>query len=244
MTPNILIAVANQYEVRIFELALQAEGFTVVLANSVVNTLVKLQKHKSDFAILDPNLVWLEESSERESGSPSGVFDNSPLLFLNLATSEITKIWPIQIENTIFRSFNTTELIARLNAMWQQLASEHEGNILRAGALKMDVDDWTVSVDGKMVELTGKEFGLLKVLLTAKGRVLQRHMLHEFVWNLSDAYGIESRAVDVHIGRLRRKLGPAGGYIITVRGLGYRFGVLAERQKRNRNSDHKGNHKN
>ena len=82
----------------------------------------------------------------------------------------------------------------------------------------------------KEIGAVAKEFGVLRMLLNAKGRVLTRGVLQETVWKHA---GLDSRTVDVHIGRLRRKLGPAGNYVLTVRGVGYRFSVMPELVERN-----------
>jgi DNA-binding response OmpR family regulator len=89
--------------------------------------------------------------------------------------------------------------------------------------VEMDLESWAVTVKGRPVTLTAKEFGLLRMLLNARGRVLTRDMLRDAVWEHGGEHTYNSRTVDVHIGRLRRKLGLAGRYIMTVRGVGYRF---------------------
>ena len=92
----------------------------------------------------------------------------------------------------------------------------------------MDLDRWTVIVSGAPIELTKKEFRLLQVLLEAKGRALTRDFLLQKAWSHATIHGLDTRTVDVHIGRLRRKLGDAGRYIITVRNVGFRFDILPE----------------
>ena len=85
-----------------------------------------------------------------------------------------------------------------------------------------------ITVGDRPVKLTKKEFKLLQVLLEAKGRVLSRDALLEQAWPHSSIHGLDTRTVDVHVGRLRRKLGTAGRHIITVRNVGFRFDVLPE----------------
>jgi len=101
--------------------------------------------------------------------------------------------------------------------------------ILRAGTIEVDIERRTVSVEGKPLALTAKEFGVLRMLLKAKGRVLTREVLREAVWARQKEPRFDSRTVDVHVGRLRQKLGSAGRHIVTVRGVGYCFEVLPER---------------
>jgi DNA-binding response OmpR family regulator len=91
------------------------------------------------------------------------------------------------------------------------------------GEVSLDAARHTVTVAGRPVELTPKEFDLLQTLLEAAGRVLSREHLLNRVWGYARADEIESRTVDVHIRRLRAKLGPEERRIATIKGVGYRF---------------------
>ncbi len=92
-----------------------------------------------------------------------------------------------------------------------------------AGGLFIDLAGHIVTVDGVEIPLTHKEFGLLAYLATSPRRVYSRGQLLAAVWNIPHSHGIGERTVDVHVRRLRRKLGAAGAHIVTVRGTGYRF---------------------
>lgn len=119
------------------------------------------------------------------------------------------------------------ELLARVRALCRRAMPAHGGHV-RAGPIDMDLERWTITVGDRPVRLTKKEFKLLQVLLEAKGRVLSRDALLEQAWPHSSIHGLDTRTVDVHVGRLRRKLGQAGRHIITVRNVGFRFDVLPE----------------
>jgi DNA-binding response OmpR family regulator len=95
--------------------------------------------------------------------------------------------------------------------------------VLQAGPIEVDLAHGAVSVDGQPVALTVKEFRLLCRLIEARGHVLTRDTLRESVWGHGRAHALDTRTVDVHVGRQRRKLGPAGRYVVTERGLGYRL---------------------
>ena len=94
---------------------------------------------------------------------------------------------------------------------------------MKAGGLEIDLGRYTVAVQRRAVELTTKEFDLLKALVLAKGRALTREYLLDRVWGYERASEIESRTVDVHVRRLREKLGSEAKRIITVKNVGYRF---------------------
>lgn len=97
--------------------------------------------------------------------------------------------------------------------------------ILRAGSIELDLDRHEARIDGRTMALTLKEFELLRALMEAKGEVVSRELLLRWIWGLSLPSEMESRTVDVHIHRLRRKLGADGRHILTVKNVGYRYGV-------------------
>ena len=119
------------------------------------------------------------------------------------------------------------EVLARVRALVRRAMPTQSGHV-RAGPIDMDLERWTITVSDRPVRLTKKEFKLLQVLLEAKGRVLSRDALLDQAWPHSSVHGLDTRTVDVHVGRLRRKLGSAGRHIITVRNVGFRFDVLPE----------------
>jgi len=113
--------------------------------------------------------------------------------------------------------------VARVRAVLRRTRPSETARPLGAGGVSLDVARHLVTVDGSAVELTPKEFDLLHALLEAAGRVLSREHLLNRVWGYSRADEIESRTVDVHIRRLRAKLGAEERRIVTIKGVGYRF---------------------
>ena len=114
------------------------------------------------------------------------------------------------------------ELLSRIRALLRR--TERSSGPLHMGCLEVDPDRHTVHVDGREVALTQKEFEVLCLLLRSRGRVLSRETLIQQVWGY--AFTGESRTVDVHMRTLRQKLGPAGAYIETVRGYGYKISEM------------------
>jgi len=94
---------------------------------------------------------------------------------------------------------------------------------IAVGDLRIDVARHTVHADGALTSLTPKEFDLLRALAEAHGRVLSREVLLDRVWGYTASGEIESRTVDVHVRRLRMKLGREGRRVVTVKGVGYRL---------------------
>jgi two-component system alkaline phosphatase synthesis response regulator PhoP len=97
--------------------------------------------------------------------------------------------------------------------------------VLTIGALRIDAGRHLVHVKGQPVDLTAKEFELLRTLAHAKGRVLSREVLLDRVWGLEQSMEIETRTVDVHVGQLRKKLGREAKRLVTVKSVGYRLDV-------------------
>ena len=113
------------------------------------------------------------------------------------------------------------ELLSRIRVQLRRTHRDTQEVRYRCGVLEVDPGRHTVHVSGEAVSLTQKEFEVLRLLLAHRGQVFSREQLLEQVWGY--AYTGESRTVDVHIRTLRQKLGPAGAYIETVRGYGYKI---------------------
>jgi DNA-binding response OmpR family regulator len=149
-----------------------------------------------------------------------------PIIMLTARTSESDRVAGLDLgaDDYVTKPFSLRELAARVRAVLRRRrASADEARQARYTGkhLVADFDAVAVTVDTKPVKLTRREFELLRFLVENKNRVLSRDRLLERVWGY-DRF-IETRSVDVHVGRLRAKLGPAGQQIETVIGLGYRF---------------------
>lgn len=127
-------------------------------------------------------------------------------------------------DDYIVKPFSTSELMARIKAVLRRVEprdAESNGEDLVAGPIAVDLRKHEVRIDGKAVELTLSEFKLLSFLMKKKGRVFTRDQLLDAVVG-PDVF-VTARNIDVHVAALRKKLGRYGGYIVTVRGVGYRF---------------------
>jgi len=126
-------------------------------------------------------------------------------------------------DDYLTKPFSPEELVLRVGAVLRRLRapSATSGPQLRVGAIAIDRGAHVVTVDGSAVDLTPIEYRLLLLLVERRGRVQSRPQLLESVWESQP--DIQTRTVDMHVQRLRSKLGAAGGAIETVRGFGYRF---------------------
>jgi DNA-binding response OmpR family regulator len=134
----------------------------------------------------------------------------------------------VEVEDFVMRSASPGEVALRTAALLQRAAVREPATVVRAGGIMMDLSRRAVTVAGSPVRLTGKEFELLQALLSARGETLSREDLADRTAELEMDREPGSRRMDVHISRLRRKLGSEGRRIITVREVGYRFDLVPE----------------
>lgn len=146
-----------------------------------------------------------------------------PVIMATAKGTEFDKVTGLDhgADDYLAKPFGMMEMISRVKAVLRRTAPKAESKLLKIGELEMNLDAHTVTAVGKPVELTLKEFELLRLFMEKMGQVFSRERLLQSVWG-SDFVG-ETRTVDVHIGTLRTKLGECGGYIETVRGVGYRM---------------------
>jgi DNA-binding response OmpR family regulator len=178
-----------------------------------------------DLVILDLNLPVLSGTEVcrilRGRPATSGI----PIIMLTARTGESDRVTGLDLgaDDYVTKPFSLRELAARVRAVLRRRQQTPPGstNVYHGTHLVADFDAVAIAVDGVAVRLTRREFELLRFLVENRNRVLSRDRLLERVWGY-DRF-IETRSVDVHVGRLRSKLGIAGQQIETVVGLGYRF---------------------
>ena len=145
-----------------------------------------------------------------------------PVIVLTARNTEYDRVLGLDsgADDYISKPFGMMELVARVRAVLRRTGSGESLTVLTAGELSLFPERHEVQVGGSRVALTYKEYRLLSLLLENRGNVMTREILMEKVWGLEAER--ENRTLDVHIRTLRAKLGPAGKYIETIRGVGYR----------------------
>ena len=153
----------------------------------------------------------------------------TPIIMLTARTTESDRIAGLDLgaDDYITKPFSVRELMARVRAVFRRV-DEHASDHYEDNRLKIDFANMHVTCDGEQIKLTRKEFALLSMLARSAGRVATRQRLLDDVWG-HQYYG-DTRTLDVHIRRLRQKLGPCGESIETVVGVGYRFVGCTEKQ--------------
>jgi two-component system response regulator RegX3 len=203
---------------------LTKEGFEVEVAENGLKALELFDRSGADLILLDLMLPGLSGTEVcRQIRTKSAV----PIIMLTAKESEVDKVVGLELgaDDYVTKPYSSRELIARIRAVLRR-NSEPEGIVgtLTEGPVRMDVERHVVLVNNLPISLPLKEFELLEFLMRNSGRVLTRNQLIDRVWG-SDYVG-DTKTLDVHIKRLRSKIekDPANPeYILTVRGLGYKF---------------------
>lgn len=177
-----------------------------------------------DVVILDLNLPVISGLEVCRILRSKPATAHIPIIMLTARTSESDRVIGLDLgaDDYVSKPFSLRELAARVRAVLRRQQTPAAPNtVYRGKHLMADFDAVAISVDSQSVRLTRREFELLRFLVENKNRVISRDRLLERVWGYERF--IETRSVDVHVGRLRSKLGIAGSQIETVVGLGYRF---------------------
>jgi DNA-binding response OmpR family regulator len=208
---------------------LKREGYQVSAAASGEEALRQVQAAPPDLVLLDlmmPAMDGLEVCRRLRQDPATAML---PIVMLTAKGDEVDRVLGLEIgaDDYIVKPFSPKELLARVRALLRRSRPAPGTAPLRLGALLMDLGTHTASVGGDALALTPKEFDLLRALVEARGRVLSREFLLDRVWGYAHASEIESRTVDVHVRRLRVKLGPEGRRILTVKSVGYRLDTAA-----------------
>jgi two-component system phosphate regulon response regulator PhoB len=202
-------------------------GYRVHTAGSGAEAMRAIQADPPDLIVLDLMLPEMSGTDVLRTLRSRKETQHTPVIILTARGDEVERVEGFELgaDDYIAKPFSPRELVMRVRAVLRRSRSTaggvSQGRILRAGPIVVDVEGNRVTVDGQEVELTPKEFRLLAILMERRGRTQSRTSLLELVWDTLAE--IETRTVDMHVGRLRAKLGPAGYLIETVRGFGYRF---------------------
>jgi two-component system phosphate regulon response regulator PhoB len=224
--PRVLVVEDEQEIAGLIRHALERGGIaTVEVAASGDQALKLAGEQPPDVIILDLNLPVLGGLEVCRLLKARSATAQVPIIMLTAMASESDRVTGLDAgaDDYITKPFSLRELAARVRAALRRgkSAEAPAAQVYRGRHLVADFDAVSITVDGTPVRLTRREFELLKYLVENRNRVLSRDRLLERVWGYDQV--IETRSVDVHVGRLRAKLGPAGQQIETVVGLGYRF---------------------
>lgn len=204
--------------------ALELAGFAAKGFADGISLFAALGEEMPELILLDIMLPGEDGISilKRLRGSGSAAAE-VPVIMATAKGTEYDKVIGLDLgaDDYLAKPFGMMEMVSRVKAVLRRAGPKKDGRILRMGELELNLGAHTVCAGGARIELTLKEYELLRVFMDAPGRAFTREQLLQSVWGT--AYIGETRTVDVHIGTLRTKLGACGEYIGTVRGVGYRM---------------------
>lgn len=196
----------------------QAKGFA-----DGISMLKTLESETPELIILDIMLPEMDGVEILKKIRADQRYKNIPVIMATAKGTEMDKIGGLNsgADDYLVKPFGVMEMVARVNAVLRRIHKEEEAGTLTVGKISMKEKEHMVFVQGEKIELTHKEFELLKFFMEHRDVVFSRDELMYNIWGM--AYVAESRTVDMHIKTLRQKLGSAGGQIKTVIGVGYRL---------------------
>ncbi len=220
---TILIIEDEQDVVDLLALNLRKAGFAILTAADGAAGLEKARSEKPDFIILDlmlPKLPGLEVCKILKTDLQTR---RIPIMMLTAKAEEIDRIVGLEFgaDDYVPKPFSPREVILRVKAIMRRSETKPDDERLTAGPITIDPERHEVLIHGRRVNLTSLEFKLLRTLMQRRGRVQSRDRLLNEVWGYESV--IDTRTVDTHVRRLRKKLGKAAGIIESVRGFGYRL---------------------
>jgi two-component system phosphate regulon response regulator PhoB len=203
---------------------LEREGFEVECHGRGDAALAAIQRRPPDLILLDLMLPGIDGLEICRLLKRSAETAEVPVIMLTARREETDRIVGLELgaDDYITKPFNPREVALRIRAVLRRRGEQvDQAKTLRAGQILLSVDAFRVEVAGQEVPVTATEFNLLHHLMARAGRVQSREGLLREVWGYSE--GVDSRTVDTHVRRLRRKLGVESARIETIVGVGYRF---------------------
>ncbi|MCX7694338.1 MAG: response regulator transcription factor [Caloramator sp.] len=224
---KILIIDDELHIVELIKYNLEMNGYKVYYALNGTEGINIAYEKKPDLILLDIMLPEMDGFEVCKKIKRDDELANIPIIMLTAKGEEFDKILGLELgaDDYITKPFSVRELVARIKVVLRRnTKDEKQQNVINIGNLTIDLERHEVIKDGRKIELTLKEFELLKLLVLNKGKVMTRDFLLDRIWGY-EYYG-ETRTVDVHVRHLRQKIEDDDKnprYIETVRGIGYKF---------------------
>ena len=218
--------VEDDASIRDIELyALNSAGFETRGFEDGTSVWEELKKEKPELIILDVMLPGMDGIDILTKMKEDLGLSRIPVIMATAKGQEYDRIHGLDLgaDDYIVKPFSMMEMVSRVKAVLRRSQPQQVSKLMKVGGLVVNLDEHTVVVDGSRVQLTYKEFELLRLFLSHPGMAYTREQLFTQVWN-TDYMG-DSRTLDMHIRTMRQKLGAYGKMIETVRNVGYRLEV-------------------
>ncbi|MEL7255521.1 MAG: phosphate regulon transcriptional regulator PhoB [Pseudomonadota bacterium] len=224
--PNVLLVEDEPAQREVLAYNLEADGFIVTPAENGEEALLLAEETNPDIILLDwmlPNVSGIEVCRQLKTRSAT---KSTPIIMISARSEEVDRVRGLETgaDDYVVKPYSVVELMARVRAQLRRTRPSAMGERLEFGDIMLDAETHRVTRDGQALKLGPTEFRLLSTFMEKPGRVWSREALLDRVWG-RDIY-VDTRTVDVHIGRLRKALCHHGGDdpLRTVRGAGYALG--------------------
>ena len=209
--------------VELLKLTLNRSGYQCIGAYDGIQAANLIEKETFDLILLDIMLPGEAGISILGKLRQKAETASIPVIMATAKGTEYDKVLGLDLgaDDYLVKPFGMMEMVSRVKAVLRRVTPREVECLLCLGRLELDPKRHTVKVDGERVELTRKEYDMLRLFMESPERVFSREQLLSSVWGID--FAGETRTVDVHIGTLRDKLGACGNCIETVRGVGYRM---------------------
>lgn len=225
---KILVVDDEEHIAELISYNLSSNGYKVITANNGIDAVKVAIEEKPSLILLDLMIPGKDGYDVCKEVRSNNEIRNTPIIMLTAKSEELDKILGLELgaDDYITKPFSIKELLARVSSVLRRynINKENVENVLTVRSLNVNLLKHEVFKGNEKIDLTLKEFELLKLLLENKGKVLSRNYLLDKIWGY-DYYG-ETRTVDVHIRYLRKKIegdNSSEKYIQTIRGVGYKI---------------------
>lgn len=225
---TILVVDDEEHILELIKFNLETEGYNVLLCDNGEESLSIIENNTIDLVVLDLMLPGINGIEVCKRLKKTEEFEDLPVIMLTAKSEETDRILGLELgaDDYITKPFSVRELVARIKAVLRRSENREikvKENMIVINDLVINAEKHIVTIHGEEIELTLKEFELLKILGENRGKVLSRNFLLDEIWGYE--YFGETRTVDVHIRHLRRKIGDdkSNEYIETIRGVGYKM---------------------
>lgn len=230
--PRVLVVEDEPDIAALIAYQLTREGFRVETAGTGPEALQAISRDIPDLVVLDRMLPGLSGDEVLQRLKEEAATSNIPVLVLTAKREQEDRIKGLELgaDDYLTKPFSPRELVLRVQAILRRVREAGVtagGRVLKAGPIRVDLGSHQATLSGEEMNLTPTEFRLLQALMERRGRTQSRKQLLEKAWDVEPGASerIQTRTVDMHVRRLRGKLGETGDWIETIRGFGYRLKV-------------------
>lgn len=228
MPKKILVVDDDRAILKMVKQYMTANGMTVIMTDNGSEALLLIKDSRPDIVLCDSQMPGLDGQALCRAIKRAGDTESIPVVIMSgerMGDRDVVSGLEQGADDYILKPFSMSVLLARLKAVLRRYeGSSSPGEAVNKSGIELDSEGRTVSVGGKAVALTGKEFDLLAILMSKSGRLLSVTYLLETVWGYDPANYNDPSTVEVHISHLRKKLGPRHArHIVNVPGHGYKF---------------------